>query len=139
RSTRSQTSCVYRHRPCANLSQRDSLSLCVLGDNREYPSMTSTSFCCVVAARRRPSTERRRRRIRRRKYFRTLYRRRTPMLYTIRDAFETIPPGTYSCIFQGITEIETKNGPALRWAFTTDDGKTISGLSDAANGPTTKN
>lgn len=61
------------------------------------------------------------------------------MLYTIRDAFENVPPGTYSCIFQGITEIETKNGPALRWAFTTDDGKTISGLSDAANGPTTKN
>ncbi len=60
------------------------------------------------------------------------------MLYTITNSFEGLTPGNYPASFVGVSKIETQKGEALRWAFTTDDGKTISGLTDAAK-PTVKN
>jgi hypothetical protein len=61
------------------------------------------------------------------------------MLFTITDSYENVPAGTYQATFSGMKETETANGKAYRWAFKADDGRTISGLSDAEKPPTTKN
>lgn len=60
------------------------------------------------------------------------------MLFTIGNSYESLTPGNYPASFVGVSKIETKKGEALRWEFHTDDGKTISGLTDAAK-PTVKN
>lgn len=61
------------------------------------------------------------------------------MLFTITDSYESVPAGTYQATFNGLKATETQNGKAYRWAFRTDDGKEISGLSDAESPPTTRN
>lgn len=51
-----------------------------------------------------------------------------------------VPPGTYKASFSDFNaELETSNGKAIRWAFKTDDGRTVSGISDRESPPTTKN
>ena len=62
------------------------------------------------------------------------------MLFTINpSANEPIAPGTYHATFNGVTPLETSKGHAYRWEFVTNEGKIISGLSDATNPPTVKN
>lgn len=51
---------------------------------------------------------------------------------------QAVPAGNYTATFQGLEKIETQKGEAARWPFKTDDGLTISSLSDASR-PTTKN
>lgn len=50
-----------------------------------------------------------------------------------------LPPGAYPARFDEIRPIETAKGKAYRWAFTLDDGRTYSDLSDAETPPTNGN
>jgi len=61
------------------------------------------------------------------------------MLLTITESYESVPPGNYPATFLGMTQIDTQKGKAYRWAFRTESGKDISGLSDAERPPTTRN
>jgi hypothetical protein len=63
------------------------------------------------------------------------------MLLTIQpsNTFSEVPPGNYPSKFEGVSEIETQKGKALRWLFKADDGKSISALSDAESAPTPNN
>lgn len=61
------------------------------------------------------------------------------MLLTIQDSYESVPAGAHQAAFTGMKPTETTNGKAYRWSFRTDDGKEISGLSDAESPPTTRN
>ena len=63
------------------------------------------------------------------------------MKFTIQESGgDGVPAGTYQAEFAEFNhELETSNGKAIRWAFTTDDGRTVSGLSDRESPPTTKN
>lgn len=55
------------------------------------------------------------------------------------SAAETVPVGTYPVSFSKFSELETSKGRAYRWEFKADDGRLISGLSDANGPPTTQN
>ena len=59
-------------------------------------------------------------------------------LFQIGTAGGTVPAGTYSATFQGIESGENARGAYHKWAFRTDDGKTITAFSDGSP-PTTKN
>lgn len=61
------------------------------------------------------------------------------MLLTIQSSNDGVPAGKYEAKFVELSEIETSKGKAWRWAFVTDNGQTISGLSDRESGPTVKN
>jgi len=61
------------------------------------------------------------------------------MLLTIQSSNEGVPAGHYKAKFDELGEIETSKGKAWRWVFKSEDGLTISGLSDRESPPTTKN
>ena len=61
------------------------------------------------------------------------------MLLKIIDSYESVPAGIYQATFAGMKPQETANGNAYRWSFRTDNGKEISGLSDAESPPTPRN
>lgn len=58
------------------------------------------------------------------------------MEFTIENSqkYSELKAGNYTCTFIGLTPMETSKGKAYRWEFRSDQGETISGLSDG-NGP----
>jgi hypothetical protein len=61
------------------------------------------------------------------------------VILTIQPSYEEIPSGSYKTSFVEIAELETSKGKAFRWVFKSEDGKIISGLSDAEHAPSPKN
>lgn len=63
------------------------------------------------------------------------------MLFTIvpSSTYVDIPAGSYKAKFESVSPFDTKNGAALLWKFKAEDGRLISGLSDAVNPPSPKN
>ena len=63
------------------------------------------------------------------------------MIFTIQESGgDGVPPGNYQGTFSKFDDtLETSNGKAIRWAFTVDDDRIVSGISDRESPPTTKN